>query len=84
MPTHLHLFICKNLILSQPLHENDKAVRNSFTDIVANFVRSGGNEDKNENNGIFSAFKTNGESFIKIGNEVTLENDFRYITPSIQ
>ncbi len=62
----------------QPLNGNDKEVRNSFTDIVSNFIRSGANKDEKENNGIFSAFQAGGDSFIKIGKEVSLEKDFRY------
>lgn len=52
-------------------------VRNSFTDIISNFVRSGVNNDKKENGGIFSSFKTGGESFIKIGKEVSFDKNFR-------
>lgn len=68
----------RNIFCLQPLQENDKAVRNSFTDIISNFVRSGGNKDKKENNGLFSSFKSDGESFIKIGKEVTFDKNFRY------
>lgn len=52
-------------------------VRDSFTNIISKFVRYGGNKDMNESKELFSTFKTNGESFIKIGKEVTLGNNFR-------
>ncbi|XP_037052490.1 carboxylesterase 5A [Bradysia coprophila] len=66
-----------NPINEEPLHAADKEVRNSFTDLLSNFVRSGANKDKNENSGLFSLFQSGGDSFIKIGKEVTLEKDFR-------
>lgn len=56
-------------------------VRNSFTDVISNFVRSGVDGNKTERNGIFSSFKTNAESFIKIGNDVKVEKDFRCVYP---
>ncbi|KAJ6647592.1 Esterase E4 [Pseudolycoriella hygida] len=77
----VYLFDVRDLngapIHSEPFHENDEQVRNSFTDIISNFVRYDGNKDTKKSGGIFSLFETGGESFIKIDAGVTVEKNFR-------
>lgn len=44
-------------------------------------MRTGANKDKKENGGLFSLFQGGADSFFKIGQDVTLEKDFRYKIP---
>lgn len=71
--------ICNIIEMYQLTNASDLKVRDQFTGLIAKFAHF--NVDNvPKKDGLFSVFTTDsGSPYIKIGDELTLEKNFRYI-----
>lgn len=73
------IFINKNIVYFQLTNETDKKVRDIFTNLIKKFAYLNHDGRGEKNKEVFDEYKSDGNNFIRIAQEASVKQDFRFV-----